>query len=829
MNPYPALILTFICLLSPQILTAEELQPLNPGGQPLKIVFEGIEKVEADKLQGSFAPVLEKMTGLKPQVVGVSSPEGLVFRQKLDASAPEDAFQIRTQGNRVEITASAPIGLRFGFYELMERLGCRFWSWDEEVIPSLPVVNIGNIDYAWKPAFAMHDLMNQEAMTRKNDFVHKLRAVSPRQFTGNHNIQVMLKKFAEANPKEVYPLVKIVDKATKQVTGEKREFNNLHFCYTAPGISEALAVELEKEVVKRKGDLKHFIYFAGMGDWYGGICECERCKKIYEEEAWVNPDGKRILGVSATLLMMINKTAEILDAKYPGIEIGTFAYMSLEAPPGKTVPRSNVSIYIPRLRHSGNTAANDPSGNNRQFWLNLERWCELAPGRVDIWEYGANYKNFLYPYPVIYTMAENIKAYKKIGVRGLMIQGNYASMGSDAVVMNNWVWSRLMSDPSRDTESLVKEFTDGYYGPAAPEVREYLKILEASVKYPGAPNIDEFSDALATYLTKEVQEKLTARIKAAKDLVSSPENSVFLPRINDLAIGVEAARLWKKGPFKERDGRYIRVDFGEDTYDQAMQLWKNNRRNTTPDELNSGRQRWLDFLAMHGGPVATLQEGDMRIKIWPANNGQIGPVMLGPVPVILSSYDHALRFAEFEPALDAKSSRLFGDAGVGPWDPDTKHLMKQEIRPLDGTSFKVDFFTQRVSKAPTFRSAMHVVTTTYPIKVSSPDLAVSYLDAAGVWQKVSELPGRGKAKQIKLEGVFGWRIGMSKILVADEYSQIATVPGSPKYNTNRPHMSGWLQMSDDGNLTTVNNIQVDEIDFDKEALTLHRVVKIERQ
>ena len=70
---------------------------------------------------------------------------------------------------------------------------------------------------------------------------------------------------------------------------------------------------------------------------------------------------------------------------------------------------------------------------------------------------------------------------------------------------------------------------------------------------------------------------------------------------------------------------------------------------------------------------------------------------------------------------------------------------------------------------------------------------------------------------------------MSKILVADEYSQIATVPGSPKYNTNRPHMSGWLQMSDDGNLTTVNNIQVDEIDFDKEALTLHRVVKIERQ
>jgi hypothetical protein len=58
--------------------------------------------------------------------------------------------------------------------------------------------------------------------------------------------------------------------------------------------------------------------------------------------------------------MMINKAAEILEAKYPGIQVGTLAYMSLEAPPAKTVPRDNVIVYVPRLRHDGSTAANNP-------------------------------------------------------------------------------------------------------------------------------------------------------------------------------------------------------------------------------------------------------------------------------------------------------------------------------------------------------------------------------------------------------------------------------------------------------------------------------------
>lgn len=811
---------------------ADEGPVLGGDNQPVPLVFQGLEKADAESMAKAFGAVLEKMTGNPPATTslpsGTESPaNSIVVRLEPDSKASDDAFQIRTEDARVVITSGSALGLRFGFYELMERLGCRFWAWDEELIPSQSKINVPPLKVSWSPPFIIHDLMNQEAMTRKNDFASKLRGISSLKFTGNHNLQPMLKKFAEAHPNEVFPLVKTRDKATGVVTKEVRQFNNLHYCYSAPGMAEALADELEKEVIKRKGNLRDYIYFAGMGDWYGGFCECERCTKIYEEETWTNPDGKKLLGLSATLLRMVNGAAEILEKKYPGILVGTFAYMSLESPPGITVPRKNVSIYIPRLRHSGSTTADDPKGDNRNFWLNVQRWTEIAPGRVDIWEYGANYANFLLPYPVLTIMADNIKAYHKIGVRGLMIQGNYASMGGDAVVMNNWVWSRLMSDPSLDTAKLIEEFTDGYYGPAAPEVREYLKVLDSSFQTPGLANVDEFSKALDTYLTPPILEKLTAHIVAARKLVSAPEHSDNLTRVNDLAMGVESARLWKEGPFKETDGRYIRTDFGYDTFPEAIALWKANRRGTTPSELSSGKVKWLEFLAMHGGPVSMLRQGDLGVKVWPAKEGRLGPIMLKHFPVILETYDSALRFTEFVGQPTANSARTSGEGGIGGWDPETKYLIEQEITLPDSHTIQVDFFDRRVTKSKIWNSAPHAFYTTYPITLTSKDAKFSYRDKAGAWHEVSPLPAKGR--EVLLPEVTAWRVEQPKAIITDDFEQIKSTEGTPPVNPKRPHLSGRLGINAKGNFYTVSNLQVDETSYDELVHGFRRVIKIEEK
>lgn len=796
---------------------------------PVTLVFSGVSPEDVTSMEKAFGAVLEKMTGAAPEAQrlasGAQPPEGSIFlHQTPDPSATDDSFRLRVAEGRVEISASAPMGLRYGFYELMERLGCRFWAWDEEVIPALSdgPISVPPLDVTWRPAFRIHDLMNQEAMERTNDFASKLRSTSPVKFTGNHNLQPMLRKFAEANPQEVFPLVKTRDKATGAVTKETRAFNNLHYCYTAPGMAEALAAEIGKEVAKRNGNVRDFIYFAGMGDWYGGYCECERCLKIYEEEKWTNADGRTMLGLSATLLRMINDTAAILEKKHPGIQVGTFAYMSLEAPPGKTVPRDNVSIFIPRLRHSAASAVNDPKGKNRTFWLNVQRWSEIAPGRVDIWEYGANYANFLFPYPVLEIMARNIRAYHDLGIRGLMIQGNYASKGGDAVVMNNWIWSRLMSDPSRDVQELVKEFTDGYYGAAAPAVRAYLGDLAASLA--AGPDINEFSDALKTYLTPEVLKKLMDHLAAARRAVAAPEQADFLTRVNDLAMGVEAARLWQEGPFREKDGRYIRSDFGYDTFPEAWELWKHNRRGTTPTELSSGKVKWLEFLAMHGGPVSTLRSGDLAAKIWPANAGSLGPILLGPAPVITRTYDQALRFAEFSGEPDGVTARIFGEGGIGGWDPETKYNLEQKITLSGDQTIRVDYLAQRVTKSNKWSSSPHVILTLYP---ATRDIQFSYQDKAGAWHDIEGLPAKGKA--MTFPEVVAWRVTQRRAVVTDTFEEIKSTPGTPPINPNRPHLSGVLGADSQGHFYTVSNIQVDETSFTEPVHGFSRILKFQPQ
>ena len=59
------------------------------------------------------------------------------------------------------------------------------------------------------------------------------------------------------------------------------------------------------------------------------------------------------------------------------------------------------------------------------------------------------------PLPTLYSIAENIKKYASLGVTGIYTQGCNVSTGGDLTPIKNYVFSRLMVDPSLDVEQLV--------------------------------------------------------------------------------------------------------------------------------------------------------------------------------------------------------------------------------------------------------------------------------------------------------------------------------------------------------------------------------------
>jgi hypothetical protein len=588
-------------------------------------------------------------------------------------------------------------------------------------------LRFANLDRVVRPVFALHDLYNIEAQTGLNRFHYKIRSRSRLEFTGNHTLCPLLKPYAEKHP-EFLPM---------NEKGE-RVYNDIHMNYTAPGMAEALAEALGKEVEARKGNLTNFIYFAGMGDWYGGMDLSPESKRIYEEEAWTTPDGTRIPGYTAPLLRMINRTAELLEKKHPGIRIGTFAYMTFEAPPAKTVPRDNVYIWMPRLRHATVLSMTE-SDRNRPFHHCLKRWLEIAPGRVFIWEYGANYVHFLLPFPCLRSIADNLKLYHRLGVRGVMIQGNYVSTGGDLVVLKNYVWSKLLWNPSLDTDRLIREFCEGYYGPAANEMIEYVDTLENAVRKPSLIHAHEFDEPRQTYLTDDLIKQLRVILERALRRTKGDDADPHYRRVREAMAGIEAALLWNVGPLVESDGTLIRADLNEYTYPRALAL-ADYCRGANPTEWGQGRKSRLALLAAHGGPLSVLTRDALQVKVAPVANGRIWSVTLGGKKALGPSYEELdCPSLTFEPTGTNTATRfeMRAELGIGNWSHETKQLARKTVEMLGDGTIEVRGHARKVIAGDAFQTIAAKVVTEYEVGNDPGQVRIETQTKDGSWQEAA--------------------------------------------------------------------------------------------
>lgn len=675
-----------------------------------------------DQISGQDFPIRGRGDALPERaiVIGVRLPE-----VEGSEELPVNGFIARRDGDRIYLSGGSDLGLAYGVFQFLEHLGCRWWANDAEDVPSLSTIAIGDLDLKRYPPFDMHDLMNLEAS--RGQFQYKVGHGKPIAFTANHNLCPLLRPYAEENP-EFLPM---------NAQGERR-FNNLHMNYTAEGMPEALATELAKEVERRGGDLERFIYFAGMGDWYGGMDLSAESRRIYEEETWIDPDGREKPGYTATLLRMINRTAEILEEKHPGIKVGTFAYMSLEAPPAHTTPRDNVYIWLPRLRHDTVRSIHE-SEHNQSFLRNLERWAEIAPGRVYIWDYGANYHNFLMPFPCLRSIAENIRIYAEMGVAGVMIQGNYVSTGGDLAALKNWVWGKLLWDPTLDVDELIAEFAHGYYGPAGPAVIEYVDTLENFVREPEPIKADEFRP-IRQYITDAMLDQLEEILRPGMDAVA--DDPVLTRRVNEVYASVEAARLWSDGPVEERDGKMVRTDIGEYTWERALWLI-DHIRGASPREWGNGPAYHQSFLSWHGGPVANQTEGSLAAKLIPVARGEV-QVFWDGESVISSTIDQpsqSLRVGLPVENFSDEKAALRAELGIAHWSNNPKQELFREMELTDGVVHLIGSLQQRASGGNFAEGEVSVITR-YPVP-SREAFQVDFGNGDGQWHPVEGLEAEG--------------------------------------------------------------------------------------
>ena len=501
-------------------------------------------------------------------------------------------------------------------------------------------------------------------------------------------------------------------------------------------MAEIVADALSKEVIRRNNNTQDFLYFAGMGDWYGGMDLSPESKQVYEQETWTDPDGRKKPGYCATMLKMVNQAAELLEQEHPGVVVATHAYMSLEAPPGKTRPRSNVVVEIPRLRHD-TVRSIEESDKNQSFRRNLDGWCELAPRRIHIWEYGTNFNNFIKPYPCLRSIAANLKYYHRAGVAGVRIQGNYVSYGSDLVVLKNYVWGKLLWDPTRDIDDLINEFCLGYYGPAADEMITYVNLLEGSVRGDTPVSADEFEKDFEKWLRPEIVQQAETLFACALAKTKGRDSDPHFRRVKEAQTGLEAFHLWTPGEFIEQGEKLVRKDVNVDTLPRARDLIK-YCRNASPREWGDGRAYRMSFLAMHGGPMPTLKSGPRTVKVAPLQGGQIRSVLHGETVAIDESRDlpnPGPRLYEIT-RREANRVEMQAELGIAHWGSNTKQTAFRTIELTKDGQIRT---TGAIQLAAGVRQNTNQpdVQTTYHCGDQPDDIVVEYLDQQDRWIAVA--------------------------------------------------------------------------------------------
>jgi len=494
------------------------------------------EKYAASELQ----KYLTEITGLELPIVNTynsetklisigfeGAPEKLIAGLKKEEFGNEE-FIIRTVDGSLLIAGGEPRGTLYGVLGFLSDLGCRWYTRDVIKIPQKSNVYLPAEEIREKPAFEYREAWYKEAYDTEWAVHNRLTPSMvpiPDSLGGSYISYPFVHTFYRLVSPDKY--FKNHPEYFSMVDG-KRKGHEAQLCLTNHEV-----VKIATETVFRwiKEHPEASVFSVDQNDGYG-YCECDDCKKLDDAEE----------SHSGTLINFVNQIADTVAKVYPDIKLQTLAYVYTEVPPRTIRPADNVTI---RMCHYNYCSAH-PIGecsSHIPFVERLEAWDKISK-RITIWDYYTDYARYLLPYPNFERMVNDVRFYAENGCVGLFAQGSNVSDngGGELGELRAWVFAQLMWNPWQDGWVLIDEFVTNVYGPSAPYISEYIRMMHEQVK-PDSVYFTIFAEPTdGGYLTPEVVGKAEALFLMAEKAAAG--NSELLKRIELAHLPILYTRLY---------------------------------------------------------------------------------------------------------------------------------------------------------------------------------------------------------------------------------------------------------------------------------------------
>ena len=547
------------CLLGLINAPAEGLELAKDGVSAYEIVLDADatvpERTAAEELQthleavtGARLPIhvetAASSTG-KRIVVGPSAHFLKAFPDFNLATLRRDGIVMKTAGDTLFLAGDRPRGTLYAVYTFLEDVaGCRWWAADASFTPKKPTLEIPALDTVYVPKLLCREAFYRGAFdgvfAARSKCNGHFERVSP-EYGGHYTILGWCHTFNQLLPPSEY--FETHPEWYSEIDG-KRSADRTQLCLT----NDEMRAELTKKALERiRKDPTSGIISISQNDWHGQ-CQCAACRAVEEEEG--SPSGP--------ILRFVNAVAEDIEREFPDMLVETLAYSYTRQAPKHVKPRKNVIIRLCSIECSySQPLATGPQ--NETFRRDIENWSAIAP-RLYIWNYVTNFRNYIMPHPNMRVLAPNIRFFIEHNAVGLFEQGDSSCSCSDFPELRAWVLAHLMWDPARDENALIKEFLEGYYGPAAEPLAAYIDLIHDAVEESGAylrcymSDTSEWFDLPAVNRAAELFDEAETRVAGNDALLTRvrrarmPLDHVWLNRYRGLRREARRQKLPFNGP-----------------------------------------------------------------------------------------------------------------------------------------------------------------------------------------------------------------------------------------------------------------------------------------
>ena len=422
----------------------------------------------------------------------------------------ESGFIYRIFDKDIRFEAETEQAAVYAVYDFLERVvGCRYFTSSEEYVPydanltvcfketrMVPILDFREV-YYWDfedPAFAeKHKMAPSKQHQGWGFWCHSFQNLVPAE------------EFFDSHP-EYFSLRE-----------GKRIGKNSQLCLSNPEVFDLLVRRLRIEVEKHP-EAKYWSVSQNDNDAY---CECEECRRLNEEDG--SPMG--------SVLRFVNRVA----AEFPDKIISTLAYWYTRTAPKLTRPDENVHIMLCNIEaNRGLPIEVDPrSVSSKQELLDWKEICD----HLFLWDYCVQFRNLVSPFPNLRVLAPNIRFFVENHVRALFSQCN-GLRGGEFSALRGYLLAKLMWEPDRDSEEIIREFLDGYYKQAAPFILRYIDRMQAVSEESGG-ELNIFGgplDAADTYLAPALLAEYDRLFDEAEAAVSADSELLFRVRTARLSL-----------------------------------------------------------------------------------------------------------------------------------------------------------------------------------------------------------------------------------------------------------------------------------------------------